>query len=112
VSYWRPFSPNELTDAAQATKRVSLRDLCVTLTDAERKLHDRCRTLRNEALAHSAWERNPTRLRESGVIASRRFSLLSPPFDLAALLKLSEKMRLACEHRRADFVLGRRRGAV
>ena len=112
VSYWRPFSPNELTDAAHATKRISLRDLGVTLTDAERELHERCKTLRNEALAHSSWERNPTRLRESGVIASRMFSLLSPPFDLAGLLHLAEKMRLACEHRRADFVLGRRRGAV
>ena len=110
VSYWRPFSPNELSSTAEATKRLSIEQLGVTLTAEEQDLHDRCKRLRNEALAHSSWERNPTRLRESGVVASRIFSLLSPPFDVRALLHLAETLRVACEHQRADYVLGRRRG--
>ena len=112
MCYWRPFSPNERGDAAEAAKRITLDQLGINLAADELRLHEGCKSLRNEALAHSAWERNPTRLRDSGVVASRPFSLLTPPFDLPALIRLAEKMRAACEHRRADFVLGKRRGAV
>ncbi len=108
VSYYRPFSPNERDTAAKATKKLSL-DEFPALTNSERALHDRCKALRNEALAHSEWNRNPTRFnRDTGVVASKPFSLLTPPFDLAAFIELLNKLYHACERVRGDYVIQER----
>jgi len=108
VCYYRPFSPNEREPDAEATKKLTLEQF-PTLTDSERELHDRCKVLRNEALAHSEWRRNPTKFnRDTGVVASRPFSLFSPSFDLDGFIQLAEKFRLACERSRGDYVIRNR----
>lgn len=105
VSYYRPFTPNERNPGASATKKVLLEDF-PALTSSERALHDKCKALRNEALAHSAWNRNPTRFNhDTGIVASKPFSLLSPSFDLEGFVRLVEKLRAACERIRGDYVI-------
>lgn len=59
------------------------------------QLHESCMTLRNKALAHSEIRFNPTRLNpDTGIVASRPFSLLSPEFDVDALIQLIDKLLL------------------
>jgi hypothetical protein len=85
--------------------RLSLKDF-PGLTGSEQALHHKCKSLRNEALAHSSWKRNPTRFNpDTGVVASKPFSLLSPAFDLGQFLQLVEKLWLACEKQRGDYVI-------
>lgn len=107
VSYARPFSGNERSKRAAATSRLA-NDFVATKGD-DRKLHARCLQLRNQALAHSEHARNPTRLRASGVAVSRRFSLLTPSFDLTRFIRIADECRHACELARAEYVLGKRR---
>lgn len=111
VCYCRPFSLNELTDAAEAAKRITIEVLGLDLTPEQLQLHEQCKSLRNEAIAHSAWSRNPTRLRDSGVVVSRPFSLLSVAFDVPMFIQLAEAIRSKCEQQRADFVLAKRRNS-
>jgi hypothetical protein len=112
VSYSRPFSGNEKLADAPAVAGLSV-GVIGALSGLERKIHDRCRTLRNKALAHSEFALNPTRLRSStGVVVSRPFSLLSPPFDLDGFIQVVAKLRLICERDRADYVLRQRRRPV
>ena len=108
VCYARPFSGNERGSDAAASSRLNL-DALAKLSASEKRMHEKCTTLRNRALAHSEVAMNPTRLRVSGVVMSKPFSLLTPPFDLPGFLGLAEKLRFACERRRADYVCGRRR---
>ena len=112
VSYSRPFSRNEKSADAPAGTGLTVAAIGA-LSEAERKIHDGCRTLRNKALAHSEFALNPTRLRSStGVVISRPFSLLSPPFDLDSFIQVVAKLKLVCERDRADYVLRQRRPTV
>ncbi|MBV5271191.1 MAG: hypothetical protein JZU55_16415, partial [Afipia sp.] len=61
VSYYRPFSPNEKNKNAQATSQLKLDDFS-PLSHEELGLHEKCKELRNQALAHSEYKHNPTRL--------------------------------------------------
>ncbi len=104
VSYHRPFSPNEKHKNAPATSQLKLVDFS-PLSSAESALHEKCKELRNQALAHSEYKHNPTRLDTSlGVIASRPFSLLSHAPNLEALAALARKLADECHHKRADYV--------
>ena len=104
VSYYRPFSPNEKEKNALATSQLRLEDFS-PLSGSESTLHAKCKELRNQALAHSEYKRNPTRLDTSvGVIASRTFSLLSHAPNLEALAALARKLADECHHKRADYV--------
>jgi hypothetical protein len=112
VSYSRPFSGNEKSADAPAAAGLTTA-IVGALSGSEQKIHDTCRTLRNKALAHSEFSLNPTRLRAStGVVVSRPFSLLSPPFDLDGFIQVAAKMKLICERDRADYVLRQRRRSV
>lgn len=76
ISYWRPFSSNEVSKSAAASAKLDIQNFG-TLSEDQRELHNNCGRLRNKALAHSEYEYNPTRLNQSGVIISNQFSLLS-----------------------------------
>lgn len=107
VSYCRPFSPNEKGKAPAATSQLKLEEFS-PLTPEESALHEKCKDLRNQALAHSEYKHNPTRLdAASGVIASRPFSLLSHAPDIKALSALAKKIADECHHKRADYVRSR-----
>jgi hypothetical protein len=104
VCYYRPFSPNEVDKAAPAAAQVKVGGFA-PFSPSEQELHERCKNLRNKALAHSEWQHNPTRLdTASGVISSRPFALLSHTHDLRALVKLSQRLANECHDRRARYV--------
>lgn len=108
ICYYRPFSPNERVANVKAKSQLKLEEFR-GLTDDEIALHEKCKDLRNQALAHSEYKHNPTRLDESvDVIASRPFSLLSQSPDMRALSDLARKLADQCHHRRADYVCSRR----
>ena len=111
VSYVRPFSGNERSPGASAESRLGTSTVDA-LDDLERQLHDRCRDLRNRALAHSEVAMNATRFdHATGVARSRPFSLLSSPFDVQSFITLAETMKGRCQRDRAEYVLGRRRSS-
>ena len=105
VSYYRPFSPNEKDPLAPAESQLRIEDI-VDLSPEEQELHNRCKTLRNKALAHSEFSFNPTRLDPySRVVASRPFSLLNQPIAVDALRALLEKLIRACHLKRGNYAL-------
>ena len=111
VCYVRPFSGNEKSLVSPAASRLSGAVL-EALSKLERRQHDNCSVHRNKALAHSEFALNPTRLdHATGVVKSRPFSLLARPFDLPCFIVLAEKLSDLCQRDRAEYVLGRRRGA-
>ena len=108
ICYYRPFSPNEKGNNSSAVSQLKIEDF-PPLSQQEQQLHENCKFLRNKALAHSEASLNPTKCcNETGVIASRPFSLLSQDFDLEAFINLVTKLELACHHKRADYVCERR----
>lgn len=109
VCYYRPFSPNEKGPNSPAASQLRIEDF-PELAQDERAVHEKCKTLRNKALAHSEFTFNPTRLAEAtGVIMSKPFSLVAQPFDLEVFVQLISKLELACHHKRADHVREKRR---
>ncbi len=105
IAYYRPFSPNEKSkENLKATSRLKLEHLIVPSAD-EKEIHNECETLRNKALAHSEIAYNPTSLNSStGVISSKRFSLLTQQLDLDGLAKLLKKLEEACHSKRAKYI--------
>jgi hypothetical protein len=104
VSYYRPFSPNERKATALASSQLNIADFGA-LTTADLALHERCKVLRNKALAHSEYELNPTALDEtSGVISSRPFDLFAHAPDHMDLIALARKLATTCHHWRADHI--------
>ena len=103
VCYYRPFSPNEKSKNAPAASQLKLEEFS-PLSAAESGLHERCKELRNKALAHSEYEFNPTRLHPSGVIASRPFALLRHAPAIPALVALARKLANECHNKRANHV--------
>lgn len=103
VCYYRPFSPNEKDKSAKSESRLRLEDFS-PLTRAESKVHEKCKELRNKALAHSEYDFNPTRRLSSGVIASKPFALLSHAPSISALVALARKLANECHAKRAEHV--------
>jgi hypothetical protein len=104
ITYYRPFSPNEKTQNPKAKARLKLDDL-ISPSVQDNEIHGQCETLRNKALAHSEFAYNPTKLTAStGMISSKRFSLLTQQFDLAGLAELLKKLEDACHSKRAMYV--------
>lgn len=108
VCYYRPFSSNERKKNAAAKSQLRIEDF-PPLTVDEQEIHDTCKILRNQALAHSEFEFNPTWLNpKNGVISSRPFSIHSQRFNISSFIKLVNIFQLACHNKRADLVLEKR----
>jgi len=105
IAYYRPFTPNEKSkQKLKATSRLNLEHLIVPSAH-EKEIHIECESLRNKALAHSEIAYNPTSLNSStGVISSKRFSLLTQQFDLDGLAELLKKLEEACHSKRATYI--------
>ena len=104
VCYYRPFSSNEKDKDASAISKLELDDFS-PLTIDEAGVHEKCKELRNQALAHSGYRHNPTSLNtRSRVISSRPFSLLSHAPNLVTLINLAQKLAKECHGKRADYV--------
>lgn len=104
ICYYRPFSPNEKSQPAPATSQLTLADF-QPLSSDELAIHEKCKELRNKALAHSEFTYHPTSLDpDTGVISSKLFSLVGLAPDLAKLSVLIGKLMEQCHNRRADYV--------
>lgn len=104
VAYCRPFSQNEKDTNAQALSRIKIEHF-TPISANERDSHEGWIALRNQALAHSEFSRNPTRLNPaSGVISSQPFSLLLHAPDMAELAVLAQRLANECHHKRAICV--------
>ena len=104
VCYYRPFSPNEKDPQAPAASQLSLSDFSPLSTD-ELAIHEKCKELRNKALAHAEFKYHPTRLDlETRVISSALFSLVGNAPDLTKLTELAQKLITECHNKRADYV--------
>lgn len=111
ISYWRPFSLNEVRKPAAASVRLDIQNFG-TLSEDQKKLHENCGNLRNKALAHSGYEYNPTQVRPSGVIVGGRFSLLGSSqirgsgsvHNMDLFQQLLEKLIDSCHAMRAAYV--------
>jgi hypothetical protein len=105
ICYYRPFSANEKSDSSPAISRLRI-DEFGTLSPSEIEIHEQCKKLRNEALAHSGYRHNPTHIDpHSKVIVSRPFWLSSVSIDIEGLMKLLDKFITVCHHKRADYKL-------
>lgn len=104
ICYYRPFSPNERDPNSAAASQLTLSDFS-PLTSEETRVHEKCKELRNKALAHSEFKYHPTSLDiDSGVISSALFSLVGQAPDLARLAELISKLTEQCHNKRADYV--------
>jgi len=104
VCYYRPFSQNEKDQKAPAAMQLSLTDFSFFSAD-ELVIHEKCKELRNKALAHAEFKYHPTEFdAETGVISSRLFSLVGIAPDLGELAALALRLVTECHNKRADYV--------
>ncbi len=104
VSYYRPFSSNEKSKLAKAKSRLFIEEFG-SLTDSQKELHEKCKELRNKVIAHSAFEFNPTGIKQNTkVIVSRPYSLLNENFDLDSFETLLTQFVDLCHKKRADYI--------
>lgn len=75
ICYARPFSNNE-RGSKEASSRVP-NWILNPLSASEELLHRKLIDVRNKAVAHAEWASFPVRIRKSGVVAFKRFSLLT-----------------------------------
>ena len=78
ISYGRPFTQNERDKSAGAVARVDLENDHL-LTLQQRKLHDLVIELRNKAIAHSEFSRNPVEL---GAVQENAIGFKATPFNV------------------------------
>ncbi|MDX5445142.1 MAG: hypothetical protein LPJ87_03690 [Zoogloeaceae bacterium] len=104
VCYYRPFSPNEKDPKAAASSKLEPSDFS-PLNEEEQTIHEKCKELRNKALAHSEFKYHPTRMdQETGVIASAIFSFVGIALDIDGLIALARKRVKECNNKRGDYV--------
>jgi hypothetical protein len=104
VCYCRPFSLNETSKDAPAACRLNLEDF-PPLSSPELAAHEKCKELRNKALAHAEFNYRPIHLdHTTGGISSALFSFIGNSPDLEKLAELTHKLIRVCKNRRADFV--------
>lgn len=104
VCYFRPFSQNEKDTNALAASQLSLADFSL-LSEGELVVHEKCKELRNKALAHAEFTYHPVHLdAETGLISSALFSLVKNAPNLAELTDLAKRLRAECLDKRADYV--------
>lgn len=103
VCYFRPFSPNEKDPQAAAVSQLTLSEF-EPLSSDEREIHNKCKELRNKALAHAEFKYYSTKFHaDTGVISSQLFSLTRYAPDLRKLTALAQKLAHQCHNKRADY---------
>lgn len=104
VLYARPFSTNELSAAAMASRCVP--DSVIDgYSEAEKTLHSRIIEVRNKAVAHSEWTNYPTSVSwDIRVIKSRRYSIYPEFLTVAAFVDLAKKLHQRLHNMVADRV--------
>lgn len=78
IAYGRPFTINEKTKPPKASPKITLLNDHL-LTDEQRAMHEHLMTLRNKAIAHSEFSRNPVAL---GAVQENAISFKAEPFEI------------------------------
>ena len=103
VSYARPFSGNRNHEKAEATPPLS----SLNLTAEERVLHDRLCKIRNQAIAHSDFEMNPSRPVEyhntGFLVSSRIYDPLAEILNIRIIRALAQKVKTELENKLFDL---------
>jgi hypothetical protein len=103
ISYFRPFTENEKDKESNAISKININAFSA-LTEADMSTHNKCKEIRNKALAHSEWSKYPTRVRQDEtVIRSRFYSILSEDILWLELRNLANKLLNQCHNRRAEY---------
>src|SRR5882672_9425779 len=99
VAYSRPFTSNDSGTAGLATGTLTGNPKGI-LSSEEFRLHKKILSLRNEAVAHSDYDRKPTRFVErigTGFITeSKPFDVLSESIPVHTFLAMCTKMMRHC----------------
>jgi hypothetical protein len=99
VAYARPFTQNDGGGEALATSTL-LGNPNRVLSDEEFSLHEELLRLRNEALAHSDYDRKPSRFVAvigTGFLAKGKpFDVLSERIDVTTFRSMAAKMKNHC----------------
>lgn len=99
VAYARPFTSNDVGTEGLSTDMLKGNPKQI-LSDEEFILHEKILSLRHEAIAHSDYDRRPTRFVETvgtGFLTkSKPFDVLSEAIAIAAFLALCTKMKNHC----------------
>ena len=105
IFYCRPFTDNERSDDAVASRKIMIGSF-VALSVQEESLHGKLMKLRNKAIAHSEWIKNPTKINhKNSVVSSRFFNILNENINLDDFFLLVNKLCEQCHNKRADFLL-------
>lgn len=99
VTYARPFTTNDGGVEGFSTGTLTGNPKQI-LSDEEFMLHEKVLRLRHETIAHSDYDRRPTRFVETvgtGFLTkSKPFDVLSETIDIAAFLGMCTKMKNHC----------------
>jgi hypothetical protein len=91
VAYYRPFTNSDEGSAGNATSRLSV-NIEKLLNQDEQDMHAVLKALRNEVIAHTAYDRKPVERKEgllSGVtMCGPEFDLLAEKLDLPLFQKM------------------------
>jgi hypothetical protein len=100
IAYARPFTDNQASP--NATNMVAGNPK-VILGNSGYKLHELVLEYRHQAIAHSSYEKNPTRAteyRKTGfAISSRFFDILSQGIEVNKFNVIADKMQKHCENK-------------
>jgi endonuclease III-like uncharacterized protein len=98
VAYARPFSENK--EHPKIINKIPLEKVTKPLGPEERKLHNKLMTIRNQAIAHSVFDKKPTGSIIQGVALvqqSKPYNILAESIDIKEMKDLSEKMITICD---------------
>ena len=103
IYFARPFTNNSPDKRLKDISRIEI-DSFFDISPAEKALYDDLMTLRNKCLAHAEFQYYPTSVNEkTGVIRSRRFTILDSHIDINAFNSLLEKLINQAHNKRADY---------
>ena len=98
VAYARPFSENK--EHPKIINKIPLEKVTRPLGPEERKLHNRLMTIRNQAIAHSVFDKKPTGSTIQGIALvqqSKPYNILAELIDIKEMKDLSKKMITICD---------------
>lgn len=108
IYFARPFSSNEKDKNSNAISKIEI-DWFTDISSEEKELFDDLIRIRNKCLAHAEFQYYPASIDdETGVIRSRRFSILEHPIDLNVFQILLDKLINQSHNNRVDYSIALR----
>lgn len=108
IYFARPFSVNEQNKNSKAASKIDIK--WFSINSAEKVLYDSLITLRNKCIAHAEYQYYPTSVNGTGVIRSRRFTILDSHIDIKAFVNLLDNFINQAHNKRADYTSDLKKG--